>query len=67
MKKHTEALAKITSEKLDEYIASLRKDINDLKRGVRMGDVQNYKMITIKKRDLARALSRQAQEKGGNQ
>lgn len=62
MKKHSEALAKIASTDLDKHIADLRKDITELTRGVRMGDVQNYKLINSKKKELARALTRKASE-----
>lgn len=62
MKKHSEALAKVTSADLSNHIEGLRKDISDLTRGVRMGDVQNYNMIQVKKKELARALTRKASE-----
>jgi len=62
MKKHSEALAKVTSEDLIKHATELRKDIADLTRGVRMGDVQNYKQINLKKKQLARVLTRKAAE-----
>lgn len=62
MKKHSEALAKITSENLNSRSAELRKDIIDLTRGVKLRDVQNYKMINVKKKELARILTRKANE-----
>ena len=39
-----------------------RKDISDLKRGIRMGDVQNYKVLAVKKKELARVLTRKSSE-----
>ena len=62
MKKHSEALALIKSEDLSKNIEQLRKDITELTRGVRMGDVQNYKLINLKKKQLARTLTRKAAE-----
>lgn len=62
MKKHSEALAKVTSAELVTRAVELRKDIAELTRGVRMGDVQNYKMIQVKKRELARVLTRKSRE-----
>ena len=62
MKKHADTLSAIKSEELAKYISDLRKDISDLTRGVRMGDVQNYKLINGKKKALARALTRKTAE-----
>jgi ribosomal protein L29 len=62
MKKHAEALAKITSENITTTVESLRKEIADLTRGTRLGDVQNYKMIAVKKKELARLLTRKNKE-----
>jgi len=66
MKKHSEAVAKIASAELKAKSEEIRKDLADLTRGVRMGDVQNYKLINLKKKELARVLTRMASEdKGG--
>ena len=62
MKKHSEALAQVKSEDLVKHSTDLRKEITDLTRGVRMGDVQNYKQINLKKKQLARTLTRKSAE-----
>ncbi|GEM_PF-6723180 len=62
MKKHSTALAQVKSEDLIKHAAELRKEIADLTRGVRMGDVQNYKQINLKKKQLARTLTRKSAE-----
>jgi len=62
MKKHSEALAQVKSEDLVKHSIDLRKEITDLTRGVRMGDVQNYKQINLKKKQLARTLTRKSAE-----
>jgi ribosomal protein L29 len=62
MKKHSTALAQVKSEDLIKHSTELRKEIADLTRGVRMGDVQNYKQINLKKKQLARTLTRKAAE-----
>lgn len=58
MKKHTEKLANIPASELAKTATALRTEIADLKRGIRMGEVQNYKVIPAKKRELARVLTR---------
>lgn len=62
MKKHTEAVTKIDSKDLPQTIATLRKDISELTRGIALGDVQNYKTKRAKKQELARLLTRQQAE-----
>lgn len=62
MKKHAEALAAIKSEDLVKNATALREEIASLRKGVRLGEVQNYKMIGKKRRELARVLSRTASE-----
>lgn len=62
MKKHIEALAKIASADLLKTAETTRKDISDLQRGIRMGDVQNYKVLALKKKELARVLTRISSE-----
>lgn len=62
MKKHTEALAKIQSADLSKTVETLRKDISDLKRGIHAGNVQNYKVLAVKKKELARVLTRKGAE-----
>ena len=62
MKKHAESLAKVASTDLVKKAGELRQDVSDLKRGIRAGDVQNYKMLGNKKKELARVLSRISRE-----
>jgi ribosomal protein L29 len=62
MKKHAEALAKIESKDLNTAAETLRKEISDLKRNIRGGNVQNYKVLAVKKKELARVLTRKSSE-----
>lgn len=62
MKKHAESLAKIASADLQKTAETLRKDISDLKRNIRGGNVQNYKVLAVKKKELARVLTRKSAE-----
>jgi ribosomal protein L29 len=62
MKKHAEALAKIESVDLVKAAETLHKDISDLRRGIKGGAVQNYKMLAVKKKELARVLTRKSSE-----
>ena len=62
MKKFAEALAKIESTDLQKAAEALRKDISDLHRGIRSGEVQNYKVFAVKKKELARVLTRISSE-----
>lgn len=62
MKKFADALAKIESVDLKKAAETLRKDISDLKRGIRGGEVQNYNVYAVKKKELARVLTRIASE-----
>ena len=66
MKKFATALALIDSKDIVIKVAELKKDIADLTRGVRMGDVQNYKMVNVKKKELARLLTRKSKEEKGD-
>lgn len=58
MKKHTDALATIKSEDLEKTLETLRTDIMTLQKGVRMGDVQNYMQLKLKRKELARVMTR---------
>lgn len=62
MKKHAEALAAVKSEDIVTTVAKLRTDIADLSRGIHLGDVQNYKVLGAKKKELARLLTRKTKE-----
>ena len=62
MKKHAETLAKIKSEDLKAAAPVLQKEVTELRLGVKLGNVQNYKMISLKKKELARVLGRLNQE-----
>lgn len=62
MKKHAETLAKIKSEDLKTTAPMLQKEVTELRLGVKLGNVQNYKMISLKKKELARVLGRLNQE-----
>jgi ribosomal protein L29 len=62
MKKNAEALAKIESKDLNTAAETLRKEISDLKRNIRGGNVQNYKVLAVKKKELARVLTRKSSE-----
>ena len=58
MKKFSEALAKIESADLVKASETLRKEISELKRNIHGGNVQNYKVFAVKKKELARVLTR---------
>jgi ribosomal protein L29 len=62
MKKFADALAKIESADLNKAVLTLRTDISDLVRGIRGGNVQNYKILAVKKKELARVLTRISSE-----
>jgi ribosomal protein L29 len=62
MKKHAEALAQVKSEDIATTITTLRADISALSRGIQLGDVQNYKVLGAKKKELARLLTRKSKE-----
>lgn len=63
MKKHAVALASLSSENLTQAANTLRSDIAALHKGIRMGDVQNYKQLAAKRKELARVLTRANQER----
>ena len=63
MKKHADSLAKVKSEDLQKTADDLRADLVSLKKGIRMGDVQNYKQFAIKRRELARVMTRMSSER----
>lgn len=46
-----------TREELAKTIASLRLEVVELKRGTKVGDVQNVRAYSVKRRELARALT----------
>lgn len=63
MKKHADALSKVKSEDLMKTAETLRADLIALKKGVRMGDVQNYKQFGTKRKELARVMTRVNKER----
>jgi ribosomal protein L29 len=58
MKKYTDALAKIESKDLVVEAVKVKNEIHELTLGVAMGNTQNYKMISVKKKQFARILGR---------
>lgn len=57
MKKYTDSLRKLDSTKLQEHATKLKSDIVDIKKGIKVGDIQNPKTLMLKKRELARTLT----------
>lgn len=57
MKKYMDSLLKIDSSKLNDHAMKLRNDISDIKKGIKIGDIQNPKTLMLKKRELSRALT----------
>jgi ribosomal protein L29 len=58
MKKHAKAISAIAAKDLPEKAQSLTRDLIALRRGVKMGDVQNYSQLKLKRRERARLLTR---------
>jgi ribosomal protein L29 len=58
MKKHAKAISAIAAKDLPEKAQSLTRDLIVLRRGVKMGDVQNYSQLKLKRRERARLLTR---------
>lgn len=54
MKKHMQALQKMKQDELVKKAAELRTEIADVRRGIKMGDVQNTQVAKQRRRELAR-------------
>ena len=54
MKKHMSELSKLKPEELAARRETLRAEVVELQRSIRLGDTQNYHLATTKRRDLAR-------------
>lgn len=63
MKKHADTLAQIKSEDLAKTADQIRNDLMVLKKGIRMGDVQNFNQLSAKRKELARVFTRMNQER----
>lgn len=50
-------LAAMNKADLDKKVTELRSEIVSIKRGTLSGDVQNYKVASHKRKELARALT----------
>lgn len=57
MKKYMDNLLKLDAAKLKDHAAQLKTDISDIKKGIKVGDIQNPKTLLLKKRELARTLT----------
>lgn len=57
MKKYMDNLLKIDNAKLSEHATKLKIEISDIKKGIKVGDIQNPKALLLKKRELARTLT----------
>lgn len=55
--KKMEDIRKLKPEELVKQSTELRDEIAEIKRRVHMGEVQNPRMVRIKKRELARMLT----------
>lgn len=50
-------IRKLTTEQLATETTKLREEINEMKRRLHMGEVQNVRVIRNKRKDLARMLT----------
>lgn len=50
-------IRKLSTQDLTKQTSDLREEIADLKRRVRLGEVQNVRLIRTKRKDLARMLT----------
>ncbi|MBP9813212.1 hypothetical protein H6794_03265 [Candidatus Nomurabacteria bacterium] len=50
-------ISKMTTDELSKKATEIRTDIVALKKGILNGTVQNYKMGSVKKKELARVLT----------
>lgn len=57
MKKYTEIFTKMSHADLAKKASELRADIIEMKRGVKLGDVQNTQIAKKNRKDLARVLT----------
>ncbi len=57
MKKYTEKYAKMNHADLAKRASELRIEIIEMKRGVKLGDVQNNQIAKKNRKDLARVLT----------
>ena len=56
-KKTVKATEVKTLEQLNEEVAKLRADFDELRRSHRAGDLVNPRAITVKRKEIARALT----------
>jgi len=56
-KKTVKAAEVKTLEQLNEEVTKLRADFDDLRRSHRAGDLVNPRAITVKRKEIARALT----------
>lgn len=52
-----EDIRKMTADQLVKSTAELREEISEMKRRIHMGEVQNTRVVRIKRRELARQLT----------
>lgn len=52
-----EDIRKMTADQLVKSTAELRAEISEMKRRIHMGEVQNTRVVRIKRRELARQLT----------
>ena len=50
-------LTAMKSDEIEKVASELKTEIIGLKKGIKSGDVQNYKIGRVKRKDLARALT----------
>ncbi len=55
--KKMESIRSMKTEELVSSTSSLRDEIAEMKRRIHMGEVQNTRVVRIKKRELARMLT----------
>ncbi|QQS64823.1 50S ribosomal protein L29 [Candidatus Saccharibacteria bacterium] len=50
-------IRKLPTEKLTEESVRLREEISEMKRRLKMGEMQNVRVVRAKRKDLARVLT----------
>lgn len=50
-------IRKLKTDQLTDQSNNLRQEISDLRRRIHLGEVQNVRLLRIKRKDLARTLT----------
>ncbi len=58
--KHMKEVIKFTDKELNESVNNLRTEVAELQRNIAMGNTTNYKLVGMKKKSIARSMTRLA-------